>query len=86
MGRTGRGQLVRQSDRWSTFMNLTRRFALIFFVLCITRLAGCEGKDPEPLSATVGGAIVGSNYTENGIQWFTVDGAGGDNLGASHFG
>jgi hypothetical protein len=54
---------------------------LVLF-LCICTIVACKGQDIQPLADTGTGAIVGVNYTTNGIQWFQVDGAYGSSLGS----
>jgi hypothetical protein len=55
-------------------------FCLLLFALATS---SCNYRDsPEASSNSGMGSIVGVNYTENGVQEFTVDGVWGANIGA----
>lgn len=63
----------------SDFSRLTQQFMI---VLAILSSAACDKQQQIAAPSDFGaGAIVGVNYTDNGIQWFTVDGAAGASLG-----
>ncbi|MFC0131825.1 hypothetical protein CR105_23580 [Massilia eurypsychrophila] len=49
--------------------------------LVLSIISGCQPVEAPAEHAVGMGGIVGANYSDNGIQWFTVDGAGGMRLG-----
>ncbi len=57
---------------------MTKRLVL---ALVLVGISACEAQKAAQPSESGAGAIVGVNYTGNGIQWFTVDGASGVSLG-----
>jgi hypothetical protein len=62
------------------FISTSLKIFLLLFVFFTT---SCKRNDsPEASDDSGMGSIVGVNYTENGIQEFTVDGAWGANVGA----
>jgi hypothetical protein len=55
----------------------------LFLLLSVLATTSCKNNDsPEASDDSGMGSIVGVNYTENGIQEFTVDGVWGSNVGA----
>jgi hypothetical protein len=55
----------------------------ICLLLCTLATSSCKNNDtPKSQDESGMGSIVGVNYTENGIQEFTVDGVWGSNIGA----
>jgi hypothetical protein len=64
----------------------TSLYRLAYYLLLALLWSGvpaCQRQinETRPDSTSGSGAIVGVNYTNNGIQWFTVDGAAGARLG-----
>jgi hypothetical protein len=56
---------------------LSRTSALLLIVSAVA----CKPALTPVLPTSGAGAVVGVNYTDHGIQWFNVDGAGGMRLG-----
>lgn len=59
-------------------MKINRKITILLF---FTILFACKREDVRGSSTSGVGGVVGANYTDNGIQWFTVDGAAGMRLG-----
>lgn len=54
--------------------------AKLYIALCIFSIFGCDSAHELQREDKGFGSIVGANYTSNGIQSFTVDGAWGGNI------
>lgn len=64
-------------------MNIRVRhsFGFFTFMVLLSCVAACHEK-PADVEKKSAGAIVGANYTNHGIQWFSVDESAGESLGA----
>jgi hypothetical protein len=60
---------------------VAKKAAQLLLFLCISTISACQDQPVEPPTDTEAGAIVGVNYTGNGIQWFRVNGGYGASLG-----
>ena len=64
-----------------TLKSTIQTFKLLLLVLSFSALTACASNEEAKPDTMTGGSLVGINYTNNGIQQFSVDEAGGGRIG-----